>query len=281
MKILKYKKILIEIFSIIVGTFFMAIAVDCLLLPNKLSSGGFSGISTILYYFLNWPIGVVTFALNVPLFICSFFKLGKTFVFKTIFSMLVYSIFLDKLDNIFIITQDKLLSSLYAGVFMGFGISLNFRAGSSTGGTDILAYLLNNKKVPLNLSNIILIFDGLIIVANVILFKNIEIGLYSILAIYISSKVIDIVFEGIYFSKAVYIISDKHKEISKEIIVELERGITGLKGKGMYTNKDKVVLLCIINQKEIPILKDIVKKIDKEAFVIISNVREVVGNGFK
>ena len=259
----------------------MSIAVDFFLLPNKLSSGGFSGISTILYYFMNLPIGVVTFLLNVPFFIWAFFELGKKFIFKTIFSMLTYSIFLDKLDNIFIVTQDKLLSSIYAGVLMGIGMSLNFKAGSTTGGTDILAYLLNKKKVPLNLSNIIFIFDGIIILANIVAFKNIEIGLYSIFAIYISSKIIDIVFEGIYFSKAVYIISDKYEEISKEIIKELERGITGLEGKGMYTNTNKLVLFCIINQKEIPKVKDIVKNIDKDAFVIISNVREVLGEGFK
>jgi len=275
------KRILIDLIYIVLGSILMTISVNSFLLPNQLSSGGFSGIATILYYFYSWPVGTVIFILNIPLFIWSFFKLGRIFIVKTIITIVIYSVLLNSNEGRFILTHDKLLASIYGGACLGLGMSLNFIAGSSSGGTDILANIIKNGKNSFNLSELILIIDAVIILANVIIFKNIEIVLYSMLAIYISSKVIDIAFEGIYFSKAIYIISDKSEEISKHIIKEIGRGVTGLDGRGMYTQKEKLVLLCVTNRRHIPKIKEIAKAIDKNCFIIIYNVREVYGEGFK
>lgn len=220
------KRKLIDFICMLSGSILMAISVNFFLLPNQLSSGGFSGIATILYYFYSWSVGTVIFILNIPLFIWSFFKLGRIFIIKTIITIIIYSAFLNFFEGRFIITHDKLLASIYGGVCLGLGMSLNLKAGSSSGGTDILANIIKSNKNTFDLSELILIIDTIIIISNVIIFRNLEIALYSMLAIYISTKVIDIIFEGIYFSKAIYIISDKSKEISQHIMKEIERGVT-------------------------------------------------------
>lgn len=277
---MKIKSIIKDSILIILGTLLMAIGTNKFLLPNQISSGGFAGIATIFYYLFNWQMGTVVFGLNIPLFIYASFKIGKGFLIKTIIATALFSFFLNIIDATKVITNDKLLASIYAGIILGIGISLVFKAKSSTGGSDILAQIINTKKTSFNLSELLFFIDGIIILLNVIVFKDIEIGLYSILSIYVFSKLVDIVFEGIDFSKAIYIISDKPEEISDKINQEIERGITGLKGKGMYTQSEKLILLCVVTRKEIPKIKEIVKEIDKNAFIVIYNVREVLGEGF-
>ena len=259
----------------------MAFATAQFLLPNHLSTGGFSGIATIVYYLLNIPIGTTNFVINIPLLILAYFKIGKYFVAKAIGGTVLLSLFLNALEELPALTEDRLLACIYGGILMGLGTSLIFKASASTGGTDLITTIVKKYKAEARTSNIIIIFDTIIVLLNVLFFRTIEVGLYSAIAIYLMGKIIDISFEGINFSKMIFIISDKFLEISNDINEDLRRGTTGLYGKGMYTNKERTILLCIANRSEVAKIRKIVEKIDKNAFIIISNAREVFGKGFK
>ena len=278
---LRVKKYFFEFMQIIIGTFLMAAAVSLFLLPNQLSSGGFTGIATILYYFLELPMGLTILALNLPLFILAFIKKGKSFVFKGIIGTVFLSIFIDILDKYQALTTDSFLACIYGGIIMGVGTSIILRANASTGGSDMLAYVIREYKPSYRTGNLIVIIDTAIIILNAVFFRKIEIGLYSAITIYLMGKVIDILFEGINFTKLIYIISDKYLTISDEIIKQIGRGTTGIYAKGMYTNKEKMMLLCVASRNEAMRIKQISKKIDPSSFVIISNAREAYGLGFK
>ena len=164
---------------------------------------------------------------------------------------------------------------------MGLGTALIVKAGASTGGTDWITTLVKRFNVEIRTSNIVIIFDTIIVLLSVLFFRTIEVGLYSAIAIYLMGKMIDISFEGINFSKMIFIISDKYGEISDNINKSLVRGTTGLYGKGMYTNKERTILLCVVNRNEVSKIRKIVDEVDKNAFIVISNAREVFGKGFK
>lgn len=164
---------------------------------------------------------------------------------------------------------------------MGVGTSLNLKATSSTGGSDLLAYIIRSFKPHFQTSLLIIIIDVVIVTANIVFLKNLEIGLYSAIAIYLMGKVIDIVFEGVNFTKTMFIISDKYDEISEKVQIEIERGATGIYAKGMYSNKDKMMLLCVGSRNEIAKIKQIAIKIDNKSFIIILNAREALGKGFR
>lgn len=275
------KKYSFELLQIIIGTFLMAFGVSQFLLPNRLSSGGVTGIATITYYFFNLPMGLTIFALNIPLFILSWIKKGKEFVIKGILGTGFLSLFIDLLDQYTVLTQDRLLACIYGGIIMGLGTSIILKADASTGGTDMLAYVIREYKPKYRTGNLIGTIDIIIIIINVIVFRKIEIGLYSAIAIYIMGKVIDVVFEGVNFTKMIFIISDKYLEISEKIVEHVGRGITGIHAKGMYTNDEKMMLWCIASRNEAMRIKQISKKIDPRSFVVISNAREAYGVGFK
>ncbi len=275
------KKYSFELLQIIIGTFLMAFGVSQFLLPNQLSSGGVTGIATITYYFFNLPMGLTIFALNIPLFILSWIKKGKEFVIKGILGTGFLSLFIDLLDQYTVLTQDRLLACIYGGIIMGLGTSIILKADASTGGTDMLAYVIREYKPKYRTGNLIGTIDIIIIIINVIVFRKIEIGLYSAIAIYIMGKVIDVVFEGVNFTKMIFIISDKYLEISEKIVEHVGRGITGIHAKGMYTNDEKMMLWCIASRNEAMRIKQISKKIDPRSFVVISNAREAYGVGFK
>jgi len=274
-------KLLLEFLLITIGTALMAIGVSVFLLSNKLSSGGFSGIATILYYILDFPMGITIIVLNIPLYIISFFKLGKKFIFKAFLGMIFLSIFIDLFEKIPLITHDRFLASIYGGIFVGIGTALVLKAEASTGGSELLSIIIQKNNPGAKISSFLVIIDILIVLANVIFLKQIEIGLYSAVAIFISGKMVDIIFEGIYYTKLLIIISDKSEEIAKEIADKVERGITGLNGKGMYTNNEKLVLMCAVSRRDIGEVKKIIKEIDKKSFVIVTDAREVLGKGFK
>lgn len=266
---------------IIIGCALAGFGTASFLLPNQISSGGFAGIATIVYYFFNIQMGTTILILNVPLFILGYIKLGKKFIFKTILATFLYSKFIDVFSVFNFATEDRLLSSIYGGILIGIGLAIVFKADSSTGGTDLIAHIAQNYNINMKMSNIIVLIDILVVIANLIAFKEIEIGLYSAIAIYISGKMIDIVFEGINFSKIIYIISDKHEEIMEIINKEIKRGATALYGRGSFTGKNKMIIMCVSKRRDIDKIKTISKKIDKNSFIIITDAREVYGLGFK
>ena len=277
----KFKQILKEMLETILGALIMAAGVSLFLLPNQLSSGGIAGVATIFYYLLNIPMGTVIIAINIPLFLFSMYKVGKMFFLKSIVGTVSMSIFIDLLDKIEPLTTDRFLACVYGGILLGLGTTLLLKAEASTGGSDLISYIAKKYKPTVRSGNIIVIIDIIIIALNVIFFKEIEIGLYSAIAIYLMGKIIDIFFEGINFTKLMMIVSNKSEEIAKEINEKVARGSTGVYGKGMYTNENKLILMCAAYRKDVARIKIIAKEIDPRSFIVITNSREVVGQGFK
>ena len=275
------KKYAYEVFLLTIGCFIMASGTSFFLLPNQLSSGGFAGIATIAYYLLKIPLGTTMFVLNIPLFILGYIRIGKNFLVKSLIGTSILAIFIDILDKFPALTQDRFLGCIYGGIAMGIGTAIVLKSNSSTGGTDLLSYIIRSYKKNYRTSSLIVGVDSIIIALNVIFFRNIEIGLYSAIAIYLMGKMIDIIFEGVNFTKMMFIISDKYERIAEEIGDKIDRGSTGIYAKGMYTNEEKMMLLCVGSRNEIAKIKQIAVSIDKKAFIIISNARETWGKGFK
>ncbi len=271
----------IEIVETVIGAFIMAIATSLLLLPNQLSSGGIAGIATIFYYFLKIPMGTTILMFNVPLFMFAVYKLGKSFFIKSIVGTISFSVSIDFLDRFSALTQDRFLACIYGGIIIGLGTAIILKANSSTGGSDLVSMIVKEYNANIRTSNVIIIIDIVIVVLNVLFFKEVEIGLYSAIAIYLMGKIIDVVFEGVYFTKLLVIISDRSQEISEQIGEKVRKGVTGLYGKGMYTNEQKVVLICAASRGDVSKVKQVAKKVDPKSFIIIANAREVVGLGFK
>lgn len=280
-KIVKTKHVIIQFLQIIVGTALVAISTSLFLLPNQLSSGGFSGIATIVYYLLKIPLGTTVLVLNIPLFVMSLIKNGKHFFLNAITGTVGLSVFLNIFEKIKPITTDRFLACIYGGIIAGIGTAIILKANASTGGTDLLTQIIKAYKPNIKISNLLVVLDTIIVAMNVIFFKELEIGLYSAITIYVMGKMLDIFFEGIDFAKMIYIISPQNEEIAKQIGERIRRGSTSLYGKGMYKKMDKEVLLCVASRGEVMEIRKIVKEIDKNAFVVITNAREVFGEGFK
>ncbi len=278
---MKKRKFLKECIYTIIGTIIAGFATSGFLLPNKLSSGGFTGIATIFYYFFNFPVGTTVIIMNIPLFIIAFLKIGKKFLFKSLLGTISLSLFIDLFEKINPFTTDRFLASIYGGILMGIGISLVFKAHNATGGSDLIVQIIQSFSNKASTSNLLVGIDGAIVFLNLIVFGDVEIGLYSAIAIYIMGKMIDIIFEGINFSKLVYIISDEAEEISKKINTQVKKGTTGIYGKGMYFNKEKLILICVVKRRDIVKIKEIVTEVDEKAFLIITDARDVYGLGFK
>jgi len=275
----RLKTNLVEIIYIILGTMLMAVGVSMFLLPNQLSSGGFTGIATITYYLFRWQMGIVIFVINVPLFILSLFKLGKEYFVKGLIGTASLSYFIDYFENFNGFTHDRFLACIYGGMIIGIGTALVLKKEGSTGGTDMLANLIKNYAPNFRTGNIIVILDIIIVSINVIIFKEIEIALYSAIAIYLNGKMIDLIFEGVNFTKIMFIVSPKY--IEKQVSEKIKRGSTAIYAKGMYTSEKKMMLFCVGARGEVYRIKQIAKEIDKNAFIVIANARETVGLGFK
>lgn len=275
------KKQIAEIFGTILGSFVISIGISLFLLPNQLSSGGIAGIGTIIYYSLKIPMGTTIILLNIPLFLISILKIGKSFFVKSLIGTISLSTFIDCLDKFKPLTQDRFLACIYGGIIIGVGTAIILKVNSSTGGTDMVTYIAKKYKPSIRTGNIIVIIDIIIVTLNMFFFREIEIGLYSGIAIYLMGKIIDILFEGIDFTKLIFIVSKKSEEIAEKIGKSIERGTTGIYGKGMYTNEEILILMCAVTRRDVSKVTEIAKKIDKNSFIIITNSREVLGQGFK
>lgn len=277
----RIRKVILEILGTIIGSFVMAIGISLFLLPNQLSSGGVAGVATITYYLLNIPMGTMILLINIPLFLISILKIGKYFFVKSVIGTVTLSFFIDMLDKFEPLTEDRFLACVYGGIILGIGTAILLKANSSTGGSDLVSYVAKKYKPTVQSGNIIVIIDIIIVTLNMIFLREIEIGLYSAIAIYLMGKMIDILFEGIDFTKLMIIISDKNEEIAKAILKKIERGSTGLYGKGMYTGREKLVLMCAAYRNDVAKIKMIARRIDPRSFIVITNSREVVGQGFE
>lgn len=230
-RIVRFRYLLVEAIQIIVGTAIMAFGTTLFLLPNQLSAGGFSGLGTITYYLFGIPLGTTTLILNIPLFIMSFIKSGKKFFVNALLGTVLLSIFFNLFEKLNPLTTDRFLACIYGGIIIGIGTAIILKANASTGGTDLLTQIVKSFKPHIKISSLLVLLDILIVSLNVFFFKELEIGLYSVITIYIMGKMLDIFFEGINFGRIVYIVSSKHEEIAKVIGTEIKRGSTALKRK--------------------------------------------------
>jgi uncharacterized membrane-anchored protein YitT (DUF2179 family) len=276
---MKFKTLLSEYIQIVLGSFISALGLTMFLVPNKIAAGGVSGLATVFHYLFNLPIGWTMLALNIPLFLSGVVFLGKGFGVKTLVGGLLFSIFTEITVDFPVVTCDLMLSTVYGGTILGIGLGVVFKAGGSTGGTDLAAIVLNHFIPSISIGQGVLIVDFFVIVLSGIAFDW-ELAMYACIALIISSKVIDLIQEGFNYAKAVYIISAKSGEISQKILNEMERGVTFLEAKGGYTLDSKDIILCVITRLEVSRLKDVVYKIDPQAFIIIHDVHEVLGEGF-
>ena len=267
--------------GLVVGSFIMACSTAFFLLPNKLSTGGFSGLSTIVYYLFHIPVGTVMIILNLPLFFIAFFRVGKKFFVKSIVGTILLSVFIDILEKFPAVTNDRFLACIYGGIIMGIGTAIILKVDGSTGGSDLLSYVVRSFNDKFRSGDLIIAIDTVIIILSIFIFKEIEIGLYSVIAIYLMGKMIDIVFEGVNFTKVLFIISDKYDEIANIIGNDVQRGSTAIYAKGMHSNKNKMMLFCVGSRKEIIRIKKIATNVDNKAFIVIFNAREAWGQGFK
>jgi len=270
------------------GSVVMSFGLILFLAPMKIPVGGFTGIATILSTsgIVPLSIGILTLLMNIPLFIFSYNQIGSRFGVLSLISTLIYTITMDLFSRVpaFIDFSNQLhdvaLSAVYGSIVYGLGLGLIIKAGGSTGGSDMLAYVIGKKIHRPSVGFIIFAIDFLVIALSGIVFKSYITPLYAFLTSFMTSKVVDYLIEGGKRSKVFYIFSDKVEEISKAIIEELHRGATAFKGTGMYTHKERNMIICLINRTQTSLLKKIVKKIDERAFLFISNVNEAIGEGF-
>ncbi|SDZ36585.1 Uncharacterized membrane-anchored protein YitT, contains DUF161 and DUF2179 domains [Proteiniborus ethanoligenes] len=273
---------LAEYLGVTVGTFIMAIGINIFLEPNTIAPGGVTGLGIVLQKITNGLVTVwaTNLVVNIPLFIAGVMILGKSFGVKTLYGTFILSFFLWLIPETNA-TQDLLLSSVFGGVILGAGLGIVFKAGGTTGGTDLAGAIMNRFFPGLSTATHMMIVDMIVVVSAGLVNKRIDLPLYSVIALYILVKVIDIILEGISYAKAFFIISDHPEAIGKTILEQLDRGVTILKGKGLYSGLDKDVLLCVVNRAQMAKVKEIVSQVDKKAFIMITDMHEVLGEGFK
>ena len=270
----------LKVFCLIVlGSLIFALGLNVFVVTNHLAQGGFTGIGLILYYTFDLSIGIFLLAANVPLLIIAWRFLGWRFVSLTLLGVLASSLFIELTAGLSYPMEDLLLASIYGGAVMGLGLGIVLRYGGTTGGVDIIGRLLNKYK-GVRLSRFYLLFDGLII-ACIALIYGVEITLYSLILTFVFSKVLDVIVDGYDGSRQFMIITTKAEEITQAITFEIDRGVTVLEAKGGYTGENKSVLLCVAGKWQVRGLKKIVKTIDPQSFLIVNDVYETLGEGFK
>ena len=284
MKITGKKPWYLEYLLIIIGTGLMATAITSCFDAAGMVTGGFSGIAIIVkagtkgLYGNGFPVWVTNLVLNVPVFILAAKIKGFSFVKKALMGDISLTVWLAVLPA-WKLSEDIFLAALYGGILQGVGIGLVFLGGGTTGGTDLLAAIIQKYMKHYSIAQVMQFVDGAVVVAGMYVF-GVERALYAIIAVYLVTKVSDGIIAGLKFSKAVYIITDKPDEVSRMVMEDIDRGITGIRAKGMYSGNDKLMLFCVVGKKELAHLKEMIDEIDPKAFVIVGDAREVHGEGF-
>lgn len=276
--------VVIDLIYMILGSFLISIGTNWFLLPYKMTTGGASGIATIFYYIFNVPMGLTIIFINIPLFIFSIIKLGIKFNLKTIFTTIILALFYEIFKDGALIKfggLDMFTSCVFGGIIVGLGLALVFKAGASSGGSDLLAQLIYKLTKAQSVSKVLLIIEFFIISAIIIVFKDINVGLYSIIAMAISTKVVNVVFEGIYYTKVVTIITNKSDKVIPAILNDLKRGATVTNSVGAHSKKQITTITCIITTPQIAKLKELIRENDSKALMYITTVNEAIGTGFK
>ena len=279
----KNKDILIQYIGLIMACMIMAVGLNMFLVPKTIAPGGLSGLSVVISKLTGFPVSNILFTKSTPLLLFSVKILGKKDAIKTFIGMAILTLSLKVTEPLSTIslTDNTLLAAISGSILVGLSLGILFRIDASTGGTDLIALMLNRIIPSIPVSKCISMIDGTVVVLAGVVNMNFETGLYSAIALYIMVKIIDTITAGFDYAKAFFIITEK-KDVLQEAIIELNRGITILDAKGGYTNEDKNVMLVVVNQKKQEVaLKKMVKELDEKSFIIVTDVYEVLGKGFK
>ncbi len=285
-KVLKPKKNLkwlADIPLIILGALIYSAGINCFTAPNGIAPGGVGGLATVISYLSGGKIGIglLIGLFNIPLIIAGFIKLGKPMMLRTLLAVSVATVCTDYVAVLFPeYVGDRILAAVFGGLLIGSGMGLVYLREGTTGGTDIINKLIQKAKPHMSLGAIMMITDAFVVIVSIIAYGELESGLYAIIAIFVTTKIMDFILYGGLEGKMVLIFSDKYKEIGTAIISNISRGATFLKGEGVYTNAEKNVICCAVHKNEYVKLKRIVKEIDRRAFIIITTANEVLGEGF-
>ncbi len=270
---------------IILGAAIYALAVELFYVSAGLTTGGLTGVALILNKLIPLPVGVMVLAMNIPLFLLGYKSMGRYFFFTSLIGVVASSLAIDlfsvSLPVIPALTADRLLCSVLGGAMSGMGLGLVMAAGGSTGGVDIVGLLLSRKQDGLSLGRLIMLMDIVIVAANTLIFRDVAAALYTLIAMYLSGVVLDSVMYGANIASVTFIITKKSDEIAKTLIETLGRGVTILNGTGAYTGEPQSLLICAIGRRQLSHMKRLVRGCDPNAFIIVSEAREVFGNGFQ
>ncbi|MBQ9249082.1 MAG: YitT family protein [Oscillospiraceae bacterium] len=279
----KVLKKLLNYLIILVGGFIYAVGFQFFMYPNAIVSGGITGIAMILNTFTGFPVGMMVIVLNIPLFVISWRHFGLDFMLGSLAGVAISSVFVDLLATTgIVLTNESMLGAIIGGVIKGAGLGAIYYVGATTGGIDIVAKMLRQRYSQINFGTMILIMDSLIIIIYAAVLGNYESAMYSVIAMFVVSKVIDLVLYGFDTSSLCYIISENSEDLIQSIISgPIQRGVTILEGEGAYSHRQKQVIMCVIKRNQIAQLRRLVKSIDENAFFIVADVKNVFGKGFE
>ena len=276
----RVKEFIIDTFIFVIGGILYSVAINCFLSKNNILNGGFTGIATILNYLFQLPIGTVIFIMNIPLFFIALKKLGVRFVLHTMWATLINSVCIDLGVILPVYQNDLLLSSLFGGALIGLALGIIFIRNATTGGVDIIAKLVKLKFPHISMGRSILFFDIFVVILGGIIYRNFESMLYASVVIFVSAQVLDYVIFGVSRGAMILIISEQSEKLCNMILGDLDRGVTILKAQGGYSKADKDVLLCACFDNQTHKLIKKIKSADEDAFFIVTQSKQILGNGF-
>lgn len=264
--------------QIVLGCLLGGAAYPLFLVPNNIAPGGLSGLAMILNYLFSTPVGLTSLLMNIPLFLIGYKAMGRVFALRSLVATVLFSVSIDML-KLPAMTNDPLLGTLYGGVLLGVGLGLILRGGATTGGTDMIARMVHSKLPFITVGAFLLMIDCLVVILAGVVMGTSE-GLYALISIFASSKVIDMVLAGFSSNKACFIITDKWEQVTGHILHDMDRGVTQLTARGAYSGQERPVVLCVTSPQEVARLKDIVRQEDEKAFMFVTDAHEALGEGF-
>ncbi len=278
----KAKEFALDLLYTVAGAAILAVGVSCFVGPAQIAPGGVSGLSILVNFLTDLPVGAVNLAFNIPLILLAWKFLGRRFTLRTLVTVLIQSVLMDVITLwIPVYTGERIMAALFGGVASGVGLALVFMRGSTTGGTDIVSRLLQLRYRHLSIGRLLFSVDVVVLLLSVAVFRNIEAGLYGMIAIFASGKVLDNILYGLDTGKVLLVVSGKNQEIAARIMETLKRGVTFLHGSGAWSGAERQGLLCAVRAQQCYRVEEIVRGVDKEAFVIVLEATEIAGEGFR
>lgn len=270
--------IVVDYLQIVLGCLVGGLAYPLFLVPNSIAPGGLTGVATVLNYLYQWPVGVTSLLMNIPLFLVGYKAMGRVFVIRSFIATVLFSLAIDLLQ-LPTATEDPMLSAVFGGVLLGIGLGLILRGGATTGGSDMVARLIHHRLPVISVGMFLFIIDCCVILLAAVFIGGTQ-ALYGMVSIYVSGTVVDVVLAGLTANKACFIMTEKWDAISQKILADMDRGCTHLSARGGFSGSERPVVLCVISRQEVSRLKQIVIEADETAFMFITDAHEALGEGF-